>query len=611
MRLDNGSQLGNYQIMKFLGAGGFADVYLGKHIYLETMAAVKVIRVNSEWTDKEQLHFLAEARTVAQLHHHHIVKVLDFGAEGDLLYFVMEYAPHGSLRSRYPLGSVLPLPTILSYVQQVASALQYAHEHRVVHCDVKPENMLIGADDNILLGDFGIARVMQNTMQTQDVVGTAYYMAPEQFNGKPVPASDQYALGVVVYQWLCGQLPFKGKNAAHVLYMHTHMPPPSLSERVPALPPEVEKVVMRALMKQESQRFPNVQAFADAFEDAVNAGKRTSFFALPAQSTLASPMFAQEDDETEAVSVFDEPVPGNVDEGGTHMQLDESENREVVIPLPPSVFGAVPSDESPPVPADVQESNDSQQQELWDMPTVAVDGEDETVLQSAQAAPAGIPLPPPFLMPSPANGAADIQEPMIPANDASWFPPDASVFPALSLSIPLPPAISTVVTGQLSGNSPFPPIQPSQPIKIFISYSHRDREYRKTLDIFLAPLKSRATVWYDGEIQPGTDFDEEIEMRLYEAHIILLMVSPEFIASRYCREKEISLAMERHRAGTARVIPIIVRPALWRIDEIPFGRLQALPRDGKPITTWKNMDEAFLEVTKGVKKAIEFMARRV
>ncbi len=231
MEPTKGSNLGNYRLISPLGAGGFADVYLGEHIYLETRAAIKVLHVSFEPASEVLDRFLTEARTIAQLRHPNIVGILEFGVEHDLPYLVMEYAPHGSLRTKHPRGSILPFATVLSYVQQVAAALQYAHEHRVVHCDVKPENMLLDQDDRVLLSDFGIARVVQNTMQTQEVVGTIYYMAPEQFDGKPLPASDQYALGVVVYQWLCGHLPFEGGNLGEIFVKHTQKPPPSMRER--------------------------------------------------------------------------------------------------------------------------------------------------------------------------------------------------------------------------------------------------------------------------------------------------------------------------------------------------------------------------------------------
>src|ERR1700719_4695675 len=133
--MDNriGQQLGNYRFIRLLGQGGFADVYLAEHIHLETQAAVKVLstRLTSEHVEK----FRTEARTIARLVHPHIVRVLDFGVEQDTPYLVMDYAPHGSLHRHHPRGKSLPLSTVVEYVKQIAGALQYAHEKRVIHRD--------------------------------------------------------------------------------------------------------------------------------------------------------------------------------------------------------------------------------------------------------------------------------------------------------------------------------------------------------------------------------------------------------------------------------------------------------------------------------------------
>src|SRR5215469_5192281 len=152
-----GKQLGNYHLICLLGQGGFADVYLGEHVYLKTMTAIKVLQTRLLNEDFEA--FLNEARTIASLKHPHIIQVLDFGIEGDTPFLVMEYAPNGTLRHRYPKGTPLPPDNIVSYIKQVASALQYAHDRKLIHRDVKPENMLLGTNDQILLSDFGLAMV--------------------------------------------------------------------------------------------------------------------------------------------------------------------------------------------------------------------------------------------------------------------------------------------------------------------------------------------------------------------------------------------------------------------------------------------------------------------
>src|SRR6266480_334137 len=263
----SGQQLGNYRLTRLLGQGGFADVYLGEHIYLKTQAAIKILQIRLAGDDMES--FLNEARTIASLKHPHIVRVLDFGVEGTTPFLVMDYAPLGTLRQRYPKGTRLPLATIVSYVKQVASALQYAHERKLIHRDIKPENMLLESVNEILLSDFGIALFVQSSdyQTTQETAGTVAYMAPEQLQGKPRPASDQYALGIVVYEWLSGDRPFHG-SFSEMYSQHLLVPPPPLSEKVPAISREIETVVQKALAKDPEQRFKRVQNFAMAFEEA-------------------------------------------------------------------------------------------------------------------------------------------------------------------------------------------------------------------------------------------------------------------------------------------------------------------------------------------------------
>ena len=263
----SGQQLGHYRLLRQLGRGGFADVYLGQHLYLNTTVAIKVLQTHLAANDLPD--FIREARTIAGLSHPHIIRVLDFGLEDEVPYLVMEYAPNGTLRQRYLKGTRLSLTVILPFVQQVAEALEYAHQRRLIHRDVKPENMLLGANMDVLLSDFGIALVTQTSRQhsQHDVVGTAAYMSPEQLQGRPQPASDQYALGIVVYEWLAGDLPFRG-TFTEVASQHVLTPPPPLRQKVPDIPYEIESVIQTALAKDPQQRFASVTAFANALTQA-------------------------------------------------------------------------------------------------------------------------------------------------------------------------------------------------------------------------------------------------------------------------------------------------------------------------------------------------------
>jgi|GEM_PF-2788976 len=274
-----GQRLGNYRLTCLLGQGSFADVYLGEHIHLKTKAAIKVLALRLVSRNTQQ--FLTEAQTIASLVHPNIVRVLEFGIEDDIPFMVMDYAPNGTLREHHPKGTPLSPVRIVPYVKQAAAALQYAHDRKLIHRDVKPENMLMGHNNEVLLSDFGLASIAQSTevQSTQATAGTLPYMAPEQFRGKPRPASDQYALGIVVYELLSGDRPFHGPFA-EIASQHMLVPPPPLLEKVPIISPAIEEVVQTALAKDPHQRFASIQAFATAFEQACQE-KQTRLLVSP------------------------------------------------------------------------------------------------------------------------------------------------------------------------------------------------------------------------------------------------------------------------------------------------------------------------------------------
>ncbi len=280
-----GQQLGNYQLQRLIGTGGFAEVYLAEHKYLRTKAAIKILQ--TQLANDDQEYFLAEARTVAHLIHPHIIRVLEFGIENTTPFLVMDYAPHGTLRQLYRKGMHVPLATVVSNVKQLAEALDYAHSQHVIHRDIKPENMLVGNKNDILLSDFGIAQVAQSSryQNARDMAGTIAYMAPEQISAHPRTASDQYSLGIVVYEWLTGERPFQG-SFTEIAVKHNLVPPPSFYERVPGVTKAVEEVVMIALAKEPQQRFTTVSAFAQALEQASMITEDT-IAASPSQVAVA------------------------------------------------------------------------------------------------------------------------------------------------------------------------------------------------------------------------------------------------------------------------------------------------------------------------------------
>jgi serine/threonine protein kinase len=269
---------GKYRLIRHLGGGGFAQVYQAEHIQLnQRIVAVKTLTPGFANEDIAQFH--REAQVLALLNHPGIVRLLDYDIEGRTPFIVMEYAPNGSLRQQVEYGQRLALPTVVSYVRQVAAAMQFAHDHHLIHRDVKPGNILLGKQNELLLSDFGIAQLTRS-MRTQsvlDVIGTVTYMAPEQLQGKPTRASDQYALGIMTYEWLVGKPPFQG-NVVQLSIQHIQKAVPPLRQHSFMLPQLVEEVVLRTLAKDPEDRFVCVSAFADALESAVEQSVRNATY---------------------------------------------------------------------------------------------------------------------------------------------------------------------------------------------------------------------------------------------------------------------------------------------------------------------------------------------
>jgi len=277
----SGQQFGNYRLLQLLGDGGQASVYLGQHIRLQQkQAAIKLLHAHLSPEDIEA--FRQEADTIAALSHPNIVNILDFDIEQGVPFLVMDYYPDGTLRKRHPKGERIALSIVVSYIQQVAEALQHAHDQRVIHRDVKPANMLIDRQGKIVLSDFGIAAIAHSTTSQimQNFAGTAPYMAPEQIKQRPRRESDQYALAIVIYEWLAGELPFIG-TPEEIAIKHLTIEPPSLNQKLPDLPPLLEQVIFKALAKDPKERFATVQAFATAFSQAAQDKSDTLLLRKP------------------------------------------------------------------------------------------------------------------------------------------------------------------------------------------------------------------------------------------------------------------------------------------------------------------------------------------
>jgi serine/threonine protein kinase len=276
-----GSHIGRFRLLRLLGRGGMGEVYLAEDEQLRRQVAIKVIQAEYPDPDATRL-FQREARAIAMFNHPHILPLFDFGEatiHGTVLtYMVMPFCQEDTLAAwmQQRRHTALLSPHDVGFiVQQAASALQYAHNHQVVHQDVKPSNFLIRSSEDVsgrpdlMLADFGVAKSASSTASvSQSVRGTPAYMAPEQWEGTPVPATDQYALAIMAYDLLTGHPPFQG-GLGQVMYQHLHVtpqPPGTLNPRVPA---DVDTVLLHALAKKPEERFASISAFARAFQQAL------------------------------------------------------------------------------------------------------------------------------------------------------------------------------------------------------------------------------------------------------------------------------------------------------------------------------------------------------
>jgi serine/threonine protein kinase len=257
-----GQEIGNYKLLHLLGQGSSAHVYLGEHMYHRSCVAVKTLRreasscgTANHWKEGEG----NEVSMLSHITHTHIVSMHEYGIQDDVQFLVMDWAKQGTLLDLF--AKSLPISAVAICVKQIASALQYLHMMHIIHRDIKPTNILVGQNISALLADFELAVDYRNC---QSRAGTSAYAAPEQKQGRPCPASDQYALGVLVYQWLCGELPFSGSRAEMVA-QHSNASPPPLRDKVSTLSYAIEQVVLTALAKDPNSRFPTIQTFAEVF----------------------------------------------------------------------------------------------------------------------------------------------------------------------------------------------------------------------------------------------------------------------------------------------------------------------------------------------------------
>jgi len=248
-----------YQVIRNLGTGGMARVLLAKDLNLQRQVAIKILREDLIEDPAFRVRFLQEARAAANMVHPNIVTVFDFGHDADRYFIVMEYVEGTELKILMRRRGPLPVDEAVDLMIQICAGVGYAHRAGLVHCDLKPQNILVTADGRAKITDFGIARALAaiDADEHTDIVwGSPQYLAPEQAAGDaPSPATDVYALGIILYEMLAGELPFEAADPSLLAELHQVAPPPSLRAHNPTVPPAVEQIVLKVLSKEPSARY--------------------------------------------------------------------------------------------------------------------------------------------------------------------------------------------------------------------------------------------------------------------------------------------------------------------------------------------------------------------
>ncbi len=276
--------LGNrYQLLQTLGTGGTAVVYQAKDLMLERLVAIKVLRQDFSKDSSFRERFHQEAKAAANLSHPNIVTVHDFGLDGGRLYIVMEYVSGTDLKSSLKKTGRFPIQDAMNIMIQACAGIGYAHRAGIVHCDVKPHNILVSIDNRLKVTDFGIARALASIHpeEKSDVVwGSPQYFSPEQAAGAaPSPASDVYSLGVILYELLTGQLPLISNDPSELARLHREVMPVSPRKLTPSIPPALDQIVMKVLSKEPSSRYRTADQLGRVL---------TTFSQYPASSPSAS-----------------------------------------------------------------------------------------------------------------------------------------------------------------------------------------------------------------------------------------------------------------------------------------------------------------------------------
>ncbi len=258
-----------YEILECIGGGGMAEVYRAQDMLLDRPVAVKVLRSQFTGDDQFVRRFRHEAQAAARVSHPHIVNIYDVGKDGDVYYIVMEYIQGETLKEYIQRNKKLPVEEAVSIALQICEALDHAHQNNLIHCDIKPHNILMGKGGRVKVTDFGIARAVTSATLTQTgtIIGSVHYISPEQAKGGLASVhSDIYSLGVVLYEMLTGDVPFSGESPIAIALKHLQeeiVPPAQLN---PDIPPMLEAVILKAVAKEPAKRYPAITSMMHDLE---------------------------------------------------------------------------------------------------------------------------------------------------------------------------------------------------------------------------------------------------------------------------------------------------------------------------------------------------------